>query len=106
MKRSSRKPGDPEVVKTSISMSEVLYNWAERHWRKEGFNSLSSYIASLIYSEKKEEERRPPFQQTGGEHTPTASVPSSSSAAGSSSMRTSLDARALEAAKRGARRPK
>ena len=53
-----RKTGQdrPKLVKTSISLPDVLVKFAEQQIGKEGFNSLSAYLAHLVRLDKAEKE--------------------------------------------------
>ena len=52
-----RKPKAPKLIKTSISLPEVLWDFASRRCEEEGFSSFSGYIAALIRADR---ERCPP----------------------------------------------
>lgn len=43
-----RKPKAPKLIKTSISIPEVLMDFAVKQCEKRGFSSFSAYLASLI----------------------------------------------------------
>ena len=47
-----RKPKPIKVVKTSISIPQVLMEFAEKQLEKEGFSSFSAYLAALIRADK------------------------------------------------------
>ncbi|MDE2101113.1 MAG: hypothetical protein KGL39_27950 [Patescibacteria group bacterium] len=47
-----------KIVKTSISLPEVLAEFANRRCSEEGFNSFSAYVAHLVRLDKEREEAR------------------------------------------------
>lgn len=48
MKRKLYSSRGPKVVKTSISLPDILLRFAEERCTEEGFNSVSAYFAHLI----------------------------------------------------------
>lgn len=58
-RKPGRPPSEAKAVKTSISLSDTVYNWAIGLAKAKGFeNSFSSYIADLIRLDK--------LRQSGG----------------------------------------
>ncbi len=61
MKRKSYGGEAVKIVKTSISIPEVLMKFAEKECTDEGFNSFSAYLAHLLRmaKERKEDQQKP-----------------------------------------------
>ena len=57
MKRKSSGVG-PKIVKTSISLPDMLLAFGERRCVEDGFNSFSAYVAQLIRQDKERHEER------------------------------------------------
>jgi len=57
MKRKSSGVG-PRIVKTSISLPDMLLAFGERRCVEDGFNSFSAYVAQLIRLDKERYEER------------------------------------------------
>ena len=51
-----RKVSSPIIVKTSISMPDILLEHAQRRCVEDGFNSLSSYFSQLVRLDKEQRE--------------------------------------------------
>lgn len=60
MKRKSYGGEAVKIVKTSVSIPEVLMKFAEKECTNEGFNSFSAYLAHLlrVAKERKEEQEK------------------------------------------------
>lgn len=58
MKRKTYDAGGPKIIKTSISLPDVLLKFAEGRCRDEGFNSFSAYVAHLVRFDKERESAR------------------------------------------------
>jgi len=56
MKRKSYGATPVKVIKTSISLPEVLLKFAEERCALEGFNSFSAYLAHLVRMDKEKKE--------------------------------------------------
>ncbi|HZQ47664.1 MAG TPA: hypothetical protein VFC07_11660 [Verrucomicrobiae bacterium] len=56
MKRKSYGANPVKVIKTSISLPEVLLRFAEERCAKEGFNSFSAYVAHLVRMDKEKKD--------------------------------------------------
>lgn len=52
MKRKASQNKKLKLIKTTISLPEVLVDWAEDRCALDGHNSFSAYIASLIREER------------------------------------------------------
>lgn len=72
MKRKTAQGGS-KLVKTSVSLPDVLVKFAEEQISKEGFNSLSAYLAHLVRLHKAEVEGTlsRPHPATSGVQYPT-----------------------------------
>jgi len=54
-----KKKSSHKTVKTSISLSEIVYAWAEELAANKGFaNNFSAYIADLIRKDKDKDEKK------------------------------------------------
>jgi hypothetical protein len=58
MKRKTYGEGGPKIVKTSISLPEVLLEFAEGRCANEGFNTFSAYVAHLIRMDKERQDEK------------------------------------------------
>lgn len=58
MKRKSYGATPVKVIKTSISLPEVLLRFGEERCAIEGFNSFSSYLAHLVRMDKERVENK------------------------------------------------
>lgn len=58
MKRKTYGSTPVKVIKTSISLPEVLLRFAEERCAVEGFNSFSAYVAHLVRVDKERQEEK------------------------------------------------
>lgn len=68
MKRKSYGATPVKVIKTSISLPEVLLKFAEERCAHEGFNSFSAYVAHLVRMDKERREAGKPVDHGTSPH--------------------------------------